>query len=300
VLLTNGLLAGGSRGYYHRVDLRVVYQYYCRNLPRPTEPQYPLWQGLPADSAMTPTDVHARLQECTGLDSDPADRTAPQQRNLDEILAVTRIPERSLATNLLYATFLFQDIVFKRLDGRNPFSNQGVRYDGSHDDRALNAGVARFSAEPTALRDYSYDSDLTGQVSLPVLTLHAIDDPQVAVEHEAAYRATLRGAGQDENLVQTFTTESEHSELSNAEYANSIAALDAWVRSGRKPTPGSIARTCGRFDNTYHSGCFYDPEFRPAPYGTKIRLRPGAHHWPAMSAAQERAWSRIDGVGIAP
>ncbi|WP_223167813.1 hypothetical protein [Nonomuraea sp. SYSU D8015] len=62
-------------------------------------------------------------------------------------------------------------------------------------------------------------------MSLPVLTLHAIDDPQVVVEHEAACRATLRAAGQGGDLVQTFTTESEHGELSNAEYANSIAAL---------------------------------------------------------------------------
>lgn len=300
VLLTNGLLAGGPRGYLHRVDLRVVYQYYCRNLPRPSEPRYPLWQGLPADSTLTPEDVHARLQECTGIDSDPADRTPSQQRNLDDILAVTRMPEGSLATNLLYATFLFQDIVTKRLDGRNPFSNHGVWYDGSHDDRALNAGVARFSADPTARRDLSYDSELTGEVSVPVLTLHAIGDPQVVVEHEAAYRATLRGAGRDGYLVQTFTTEIEHGELSNAEYANSIAALDAWARSGRKPTPASIARTCGGFDDIHHGGCFYDPGFRPAPYGTTIRLRPGARHWPAMTAAQERAWSRIDGVGIAP
>ncbi|MEV1246234.1 alpha/beta hydrolase family protein [Nonomuraea sp. NPDC050022] len=300
MLLTSGNLTGGSRGYDHRVDLRVVYQYYCRNLPRPTEPQYPLWQGLPADSTMTPTEVHARLQECTGIDSDFADRTARQQRNLDDILAVTRIPERSLKTDLLYATYLFQDIVFKRLDGRNPFSNRGVRYDGSHDDKALNAGVARFSADPTAHRDLSYDSDLTGRVSLPVLTLHAIDDPQVFVEHEAAYRATLQGAGQDGNLVQTFTKESEHSELSNSEYANSLSALDTWVRSGRKPSPRSIARSCGTFDSTYGSGCFYDPEFRPAPYAAQVRPRPGGLRWPAMTAAQERAWSRIDGVGIAP
>ncbi|MDA5111159.1 hypothetical protein O3V59_22930, partial [Brevibacillus thermoruber] len=27
-LLTNGVLGGASRGYDHRVDLRVVYQYY--------------------------------------------------------------------------------------------------------------------------------------------------------------------------------------------------------------------------------------------------------------------------------
>lgn len=181
-----------------------------------------------------------------------------------------------------------------------PFGNRGVRYDGSHDDRALNAGVARFSADPTARRDLSYDSDLTGRITLPVLTLHGIDDPQVFVESEAAYRATLRGAGRDGNLVQTFTREAEHSELSRAEYANSLAALDTWVRSGCKPTPGSVARSCAAFDRVHGTGCFYDPEFRPAPYAERVRPRPGGLHWPAMTAAQERAWSRIGGVGIAP
>jgi hypothetical protein len=300
VLLTSGFVAGGSRGYDARVDLRVVYQYYCRNLPRPSEPQYPLWQGLSADSKLTPDEVHARLHQCTGIDSDPEARTVQQQRHLDDILAVTRLQERSLATHLQYATFLFQDITAKRLGGRNPFSNRGVWYEGSHDDKALNAGVARFSADPTARRDLSYDSDLTGQVTLPVLTLHGIDDPQVFVESEAAYRATSRAAGRDGNLLQTFTREAEHSALSKAEYANSLAALDTWVRSGRKPTPASVARTCDTFARVHASGCFYDPHFRPAPYAQRVRPRPGGLHWPAMTAAQERAWSRIEGVGIAP
>ncbi|MDH6192982.1 hypothetical protein M2168_006014 [Streptomyces sp. CZ24] len=189
VLLTNGVLGGGSRGYDHRVDLRVVYQYYCRNHPRPTEHQYPLWKGLRAGSPLTPAGLRARLDECTGLTSDPADRTAPQQRNLDDILAVTRIPERSLEAHLRFATFTFRDLVTSRLDGRNPFGNQGVRYTGSHDDKALNAGVDRFAPDPTARRDHSWDSDLTGKVSLPVLALHAIDDPPAFVEHGAAYRA---------------------------------------------------------------------------------------------------------------
>ncbi|KUO06359.1 hypothetical protein AQJ67_02130 [Streptomyces caeruleatus] len=299
-LLTNGVLGGGSRGYDYRVDLRVVYQYYCGNHPRPTEPRYPLWQGLRAGSTMTSAGLRARLQECTGYASAPRERTALQQRNLADILAVTRLPERTLESHLRFATFTFRDIVHDRLGGRNPFGNQGVRYSGSHDDEALNAGVERFAADPTAVRDLSYDSDLTGKVSIPVLTLHAIDDPTAFVEHEAAYRETVRGARRDGHLVQTFTRESEHSELSDAEYAASVAALDSWVRKGRKPTAGSVAASCGAFDRTYGTGCFYDPEFRPAPYASRVEPRPGGLRWPAMTAAQERAWSRIDGVGIAP
>ncbi|MBZ9639142.1 hypothetical protein [Streptomyces sp. PSKA30] len=299
-LLTNGVLGGGSRGYDHRVDLRVVYQYYCRNLPRPSEPQYPLWQGLRPTSTLTTDGLRARLEECTGYHSEPRERTTLQQRNLDDILAVTRIPTRTLESHLRFSVFTFRDIVHNRLDGRNPFGNRGVRYSGSHDDAALNADVERFSADPAAVRDLSYDSDLTGRVPIPVLTLHAIDDPTVFVEHEAAYRATLQGAHRDGRLVQTFTRESEHSGLSDAEYASSLSALDGWVRSGRKPTPRSIAESCAAFDRTYGSGCFHDPDFVPSPYAARVRPRPGGLHWPAMTAAQERAWSRIEGVGIAP
>ncbi|MFJ8885014.1 hypothetical protein ACIRJR_16625 [Streptomyces sp. NPDC102402] len=299
-LLTSGVLGGGSRGYDYRVDLRAVYQYYCHNHPRPSEPQYPLWQGLRAGSTMTAEGLRARLQECTGFASEPSERTAPQQRNLDDILAVTRIPERTLESHLRFATFTFRDIVSNRLGGRNPFGNRGVRYTGSHDDKALNAGVERFTADPTAHRDLSYDSDLTGRVPFPVLTLHAIGDPTAFVEHEAAYRDTLRGAGRTANLVQTFTTETEHSALSDSEYAGSLAALDNWVRSGHEPTARSIAASCDASDVSYGGGCFYDDGFGPAPYASRVRPRPGGLTWPAMTATQERAWSRIDGVGIAP
>jgi hypothetical protein len=112
--------------------------------------------------------------------------------------------------------------------------------------------------------------------------------------------ATLRGAGRDSHLVQTFTRESEHEELSVSEYANSVAAFDTWVRTGRKPTPHSVASSCGTFDTTYGGGCFYDPGYRPSSYYIRIRPRRGHVSWPAMTAAQERAWSRVDGVGIAP
>ncbi|OQR62012.1 hypothetical protein B6E66_21615 [Streptomyces maremycinicus] len=299
-LLTNGVLAGGSRGYDYRVDLRVAYQYYCDNHPRPSEPQYPLWEGLRVGSTMTAAGLRARLQECTGFASAPQERTAVQQRNLDDILAVTRVPERTLESHLRFATFTFRDIVHNRLGGRNPFSNEGVTYTGSHDDQALNAGVQRFEADPTAVRDLSYDSDLTGRVSIPVLTMHAIDDPTAFVQHEAAYRATLEGAHRSRYLVQTFTRESEHSELSDAEYANSITALDKWVRTGKKPAAQAVADSCPAFDRVYSTGCFYDPDFHPSAYASRVTPRPGGLRWPAMNAVQEKSWSRISGVGIAP
>ncbi len=269
-LLTSGVLAGGSRGYDYRVDLRVVYQYYCGNHPRPSEPQYPLWMGLRKDSTMTTAGLRSRIEECLGT---AGNRTAEQQRKLDDVLAVTKIPESILSSHLNFATFTFRDLVHNRLGGRNPWSNANVRYQGSHDDAALNAGVERFSPDPQARAELVHDSDLTGKIDIPVLTVHAIGDPTAFVEHESAYRRTVLKAGRWWNLVQTFTTESEHSALSDSGYASAIQSLERWEKTGLRPNPFSVAAKCPRNDEEYGTGCFFDPWYQPKPYESRVAPR---------------------------
>lgn len=298
-LLTNGVLAGGTRGYDYRLDLRVVYQYYCRNHPRPSEPQYPLWQGLRPESTMTSAGLRARAQECTGYQSAPEDRTAEQRANLANILAVVRIPERTFYSHLSFATFTFRDIVHERLGDRNPFTNVGVAYRGSDDDRALNRGALRYRADGEARRDLSFDSDLTGEISVPVLTMHAIDDPTAFVEHESAYRASVTEAGNGDHLVQSFTREAEHSALSNAEYATVIDALQSWVAEGRRPSAASLAAGCPAYDESYGQGCFFDPAYRPQSYFVRVYPRTGYTTWPAITQSQYDRWERAGGIGIA-
>ena len=67
VLLTSGVLGGGSKSYDFRLDLRVVYQALCNNHPLPTEPAYPLWQGLPPGATLTHAELARRVDACTGL-----------------------------------------------------------------------------------------------------------------------------------------------------------------------------------------------------------------------------------------
>ena len=66
VLITNGVVSGGTRAYGFRADLRAVYQYYCANHPAPDEPAYPLWQGLPLDSRMTRAEMRALKLQMNG------------------------------------------------------------------------------------------------------------------------------------------------------------------------------------------------------------------------------------------
>ncbi len=262
VVLTAGMLAGGTLNYLHRADLRAVYQYYCNNHPRPDEPQYPLWQGLPADSTMKPKDLEARVEECLGIKLPDSKRSAEQKRRLANILGVIPVPERTLQSHLNWGTFTFRDLV-QRIGGGNPFDNRHVAYTGSDDNAALNRGVQRFDADPKAVARLAAESDLSGRIEVPVLTLHAIDDPTALVEYEAEYRARVAGAGRDGLLLQTFTREDDHSKLSDAEYAGVFDTLVAWIGNGRKPAVADVERACAQEAGRFSGGCRFDASYQP-------------------------------------
>jgi hypothetical protein len=273
VVLTSGMLAGGSRNYLHRADLRAVYQYYCRNHPRPDEAQYPLWTGLPADSTMTKKELDERINECTGVALPPAQRSERQQRNLANILGVIRIPERSLAGHMNWATFMFRDLTQRVLGGRNPFSNRDAMYHGSSDDAALNRGVIRFDADPQAAAALAADSDMSGKIPVPVITMHAIDDPTAMVEYEAEYKGVVTRAGDQERLFQAFTDEHEHSKLADPEYAALFNALQQWLDSGKRPSIGAIEADCAKQARQSGSGCHFEAAYQPKPLFSRVNPR---------------------------
>ncbi|MBX3586854.1 MAG: hypothetical protein KF796_09415 [Ramlibacter sp.] len=273
VLLTSGVLGGGTRAYDFRLDLRAVYQYVCKNHPRADEPQYPLWQGLPMDSKLTRPELAARVDECTGVRKPAAQRSAQQQANLDTLTRVIHIPERSLIGHLNWATWLFRDLTQLRLGNRNPFSNAGVTYRGSADDAALNAGVLRYQADPQAVTQLAADSEPQGRINMPVLTLHAIDDPTAFVELESAYRTIIDQAGTSANLVQTFSDEHEHSFLSDPQYPALFTALLDWIDNGNKPTPQKVLELCKGYEAAYGDTCKLQPSYQPPPLATRVPAR---------------------------
>jgi hypothetical protein len=274
LLLTSGVLGGGTQSYDVRLDLRVVYQALCRNHPRPDEPQYPLWQGLPMESTLTRAGLSRRMDDCLGLHT-PADRRTPeQQQRLDTLLKVTTLPERTLQAHMNWATWLFQDLVQKRLDGRNPFGNEGVRYRGSPDDDKLNAEVLRYRRDPAAVAALAEDSDLSGRTTLPTLTLHAIDDPTAFVELETVYRQARQQAGTADRLVQTFSDEHEHSFLAAAQYPALMQALLDWVDHDRRPTPQRVLALCHEHEAAFGQGCPLQPDYQPRPLRARVPERP--------------------------
>ena len=244
VLVTNGVLSGGTRAYGFRADLRAVYQYYCRNHPKPGEAQYSLWRGLPADARMDRDELRRRVDDCTGIDRAPGKRSPQQAANLRDILAVTGIEEKQLVSHLAWGTFHFRDLVQQRLGGRNPFDNSGTVYRGSGDDQALNAGIERFAADPQAVATLAYDADLSGLIVLPTLTVHARRDPVVSPQADAAYAAIVDAAGRGWLLARATTDEADHSRMRDETYLGALMALEAWLDTGVRPDAAAIQARC--------------------------------------------------------
>ncbi|WP_251978435.1 alpha/beta hydrolase family protein [Salinicola avicenniae] len=273
-LLTSGVLGGGTQAYQFRADLRAVYQYYCANHPYPDEPQYPLWEGLPEGSDMTPDQLNARVEACTGVDRPPEQRSVLQQQTLDNIVGVIRIPAATLKAHMRWSTFLFRDMVEERLGGASPFSNRQVRYRGSSNDDALNRGISRFDEDAKAVEQLGDDAELSGAADIPTVTMHAIDDPIIFVENEWLYRRARQDSGTADSLVQIYTDEAEHSKLSTPQYAAALEALDRWVERQEKPTPASIAGDCqSREASRYDGGCHFDTDYEVADWQTRVYAR---------------------------
>lgn len=273
VLLTSGVLAGGTRAYDFRLDLRVIYQYLCGNHPRADEPAYPLWQGLPPQSTLTRPELAARVDECLGLRRPAAQRTPAQQAKVATITRVLRIPETSINGHLAWGTWHFQDVVQRRTQGLNPFGNIGASYSGSDDDAALNAAVLRYRTDPAAVQRFGADTDPDGRIGVPVLTVHGIKDATAFIEMDASFRATMEGAGTADHLVQTFTDDAEHSYLSDPVYPTLVDALRRWTQGGAKPTPAAIAGACEAAKAQFGPGCRFLADYRPSPLETRVTPR---------------------------
>jgi alpha-beta hydrolase superfamily lysophospholipase len=276
VLLTSGVLGGASLSYDFRMDLRVVYQAVCGDHPRADEPPYPLWQGLPVGAKLTRAQLADRVDTCTGVRKPAAARSPEQAQRLATILAAVKVPERTLIAHLNWGTWHFQDIVTKRTNGANPFTTTGVAYAGG---AAVNDQVARYAADSVAVATFAADADPTGRIPVPVLTMHAIDDPTAFVELEETFRRTMERAGRGTALVQLFTQDSEHSYLSDAQYVSAMRALSAWIEQGTVPTATGVATSCATVDLMYDpaNGCRFVPSYVPPPLASRVpsRTKPG-------------------------
>jgi hypothetical protein len=113
----------------------------------------------------------------------------------------------------------------------------------------------RFAAAPAQRNWIERYATFTGKLHAPVLTLHTVVDTLVPVQHERAYAETVAAAGDSDLLFQAYTTGTSHCGFSPVQVPLAIAQLDAWVRTGVRPSPAAFPAALG-----------FVPGFVPAPW----------------------------------
>ena len=138
--------------------------------------------------------------------------------------------------------------------GGNPSWNVGVDYRallGAADERQQVAALYReagldlqadlaeltrtadVAPDPAALERAEATSELTGELQVPVLSIHTTADVLAPVQVQEEYRETVRRAGEHQLLRQAFVDRLGHCAFTPAELVAAVHALDERVELGR-------------------------------------------------------------------
>ncbi len=239
-----GLLGGSPPEVRYMGDARVLFDHFFPGvLPYDTFPAEavdfrppslsPPFPGSPAFLA-----VLSALQAGFFLPGQPTLQFASTAR-----LAAASPSEIVLAgLNVIGFDLRFSGDILARTHGRLPYDNTTTVYSGSLDDAALNAGVTRVAASPDAVNYAEHYYTPSGQLEIPMLTLHTTRDPVVPAFHETLYAAAVAVAGDSQNLVQQLVDRFGHCAFTVPEVVAAFDALAAWVADpAMRPAGGAPA-----------------------------------------------------------
>jgi pimeloyl-ACP methyl ester carboxylesterase len=197
-------------------DFRVVFDYFFPGILPGTAIDIPDALQANWESQYVPTVLGALV----------ADPDATQ-----ELLDVTGAPidegdifsvGETVVGLLWYSVYATEDAQAKL--GGQPYDNAERVYQGSTDDAALNAGVARFTADAEA-REALQRFETEGSIRIPVVTLHTTGDPIVPVSQEDFFGSKVAAAGMDGLITQQAIERYGHCTFEVTELQSSFAAL---------------------------------------------------------------------------
>jgi len=209
----------GQLDYF--VDFRVVFDY--------------LFPGvIPGTAVDIPADVNARWE--TTYVPAVVLALATSLAKARELVSITEVPverDDAIAIAVTAVGILWYNVkgtadARQRLGGQ-PFDNSTRVYAGSQDDAGLNAGVARFTADPAALVAMN-EFETTGNLQVPVVTLHTTGDPIVPFEQQSLYTAKVTRAGATSSLTQNAVERYGHCNFEANELIGAFSSLIGRVR----------------------------------------------------------------------
>ncbi len=143
---------------------------------------------------------------------------AENASKLDQLVKVTKMPHdpndylgslhTSVEDALWYNVFGTNDA--KEKLGGNPFDNITRRYRGSDNDSLLNQSAQRVAADEAASVELENYYQTGGDLHIPLVTLHTLQDQQVPYWHEPLYGRKLAAAGNQSNRFNMPINRYEH------------------------------------------------------------------------------------------
>jgi pimeloyl-ACP methyl ester carboxylesterase len=147
----------------------------------------------------------------------------------------------SLVNALAYHAIGVNDLV-ARTHGHTLFDNSATVYSSAIPtlipDVAygpVNAGISRYTATPDAVAWLDHNYEPTGDLRIPMLTVHKTRDRLVPFRHEAEYQSRVAAAGESSNLVQRSQDAFGHCDFDASYTLNNFQDLVHWVETGVKP-----------------------------------------------------------------
>lgn len=122
----------------------------------------------------------------------------------------------------------------------NPVSNVNIVYVGSGDDAALNDGVRRYRADPSAAEYLARWYTPTGRLLRPMLDLHDTGDPLVPASSTFEYALAAQRADHGDDFVQQYVNHEGHCVFTPQQVGVAFNELVDWIEHGRRPQPGRL------------------------------------------------------------
>lgn len=233
----------GSRSWDGAIDLRLIYDAICSAVPGAALPGGAT--GLPAPGfpagGLSTTQIALAVHACTGVLLPPAFRTPEQQARLNQLKAVTSLPENFVVTDMVFVTNGLSNVIFApdKLDGGQGVGNIGVTYN----DPTIDATIQRVESELTARLELKRNFTPKGEVgNTKIVSIHTDGDGLVIVENEKEYQDVVPAS----NLTTAIVDEAgnTHCGFTPGELVAGWESLRGWLAGGPQPTAASIQGTC--------------------------------------------------------
>lgn len=129
---------------------------------------------------------------------------------------------------------IFTNDLLARTHGHIPFDNTMIDY-GPVGPDPIDEAVDRFTSSPDAVNYVERYETPTGELGIPMVTLHTTRDPVVPIFHQALYQEVVDAAGTSALLRQRSVARYGHCTFTVQEMLQAFNDLRAWVEQGVSP-----------------------------------------------------------------